>query len=669
MSFFNHVRSTYPKFQQPELSLEDFNLNKLIDFHLIHNSDYPFGILSDDENQPCSQDAITWNEIGSGIIKVVQQLSPCPGGVCSSTSAHQLPLSDKGNSSAHVDERTWSGHGDSQNIRHSSSPEMIGIISSDEPLSHFTILLGILKSGFIPFVISPHNSPEAIAHLLRESGCKNVFVQYNPNDFVQSPGEIHKNAQDQMEEVVKLLSPDHPINLLESLDTFQLFPRLINSTSYEINNTLPDQLAKLSSLNQPHHIHTPIIYYHTSGTTGFPKLVPINRLTFHALLTSGLHTNFPWSEQLISAMTLPPYHNMGAHVGLDYLLSQGSVSAFYRPEGGPDGRSRLKTLSSKSRMRAMRNVGSTVAVFSPMMLTEWASDPESVDYLKSIERVAFGGKPLSIEIGNQLNEQGVKLSTMYGATEVGAIAKLFPEPSLGDNWEYFEMSSQVKPQLKKRGENEYELIILSSDQHRCSLSTNDDFGPQSHHTRDLLAKHPSLPLYRVLGRLDDQISLSNSKQINPAALEAILTTNPAIKGALLFGEGKPRIGVIIEIEETHKNDQNSKTHMNQSQFMKLIWPSIQSVNQHIPYPNKITQKTIIITNPKSKPLPKTLKGTISRSKALQIFSEKIEKVYTTPSSSSSSLQREPKTNLRLVQTYKESLETCGVSIISQGYKS
>ncbi|KAH9815863.1 hypothetical protein DFH28DRAFT_1220905, partial [Melampsora americana] len=571
-SFFDQVRLTYPAFQQPELSLEEFNLNKLLDFHLIHNSNYPFGILSDEEKTPCYKDVITWNEIGNGILKVVQHLS--------------------------------------RNVEcfTSSNPQIVGIISSDEPLSHFTILLGIIKSDFIPFVISPHNSPEAIAHLLRESGCKNVLVQYNPQLFSENSAQINKLAQDQMEEVIKLLSPSHSINLLECLDAFQLFPRLVKSTAYVIDNTLPDQIVKLSSLNSAHHSHTPIIYYHTSGTTGLPKLVPINRITFHALLTSGLHTTFPWSEQLISAMTLPPYHNMGAHVGLDYLLSQGAVSAFHRPVLGLHGRSGLKTMNSKSKMRAMRNTGCTVTVFSPLMLTEWARDPEMVDYLKSNKRVAFGGKPLSLEIGNQLNQKGVKLSIMYGATEVGAIAKLFPKESLGVNWEYFEMSSQIKPRLKQHGENEYELSILSSDQHRCSLTINDDFGPQIHHTKDLLAKHPTLPLYRVIGRLDDQITLSDSKKIDPAALEAILTSNPKIKGALLFGEGKPRVGVIIEIEDDHKYDQR----MNTNQCIQHIWPSIQAVNQYLSNTNKITKNAIIITNPNSKPLPKTLKGTISR---------------------------------------------------------
>ncbi|EGG03691.1 uncharacterized protein MELLADRAFT_117278 [Melampsora larici-populina 98AG31] len=625
ISFFDQVRSTYPTFKSPEISLEEFNLDQLIDFHLIHNSNYPFGILSDEEKiEPSFKDLITWNEIGNGILKVVEQLS--------------------------------------QNIKRSSTstPEIVGIISSDEPLSHFTLLLGIIKSGLIPFVISPLNSPEAIAHLLHHSGCKNVLVQYNPKLSIQNLDEIEKLAKNQMEEVIRILLPDHSINLLECLDTFQLFPRLFKSTSYETNPSIPDQSIKISSSNQPRHVHTPIIYYHTSGTTGFPKLVPINRLGFHALLTSGLHTDFPWSEQLISAMTLPPYHNMGAHVGLDYSLSQGAVSAFYRPELGPNGRSRLRTLDSKSKMRAMRKVGCTVTVFSPLMLTEWSRDSEMVDYLKSNQRVAFGGKPLSKEIGNQLNQKGIKLSNMYGATEVGAIAKLFSKHPLGSNWEYFELSSQIKTQMKQHDENVFELDILSSDQHRCSLTINDDFSPQIYHTRDLLSKHSSLPLYRVVGRLNDQITLNNSVKINPAALEAILTSDPVIKSALLFGEGKPRIGAIIEIDD----DQINKNPMNNSQFIELIWPLIQVVNQSIPNPHKIIKKSIIITNSNSNPLPKTLKGTISRPTALEFFSKRIQNVYQHSSStitSTDNQQVNQTNNLRFVN-FKERIEpSCEVS--------
>lgn len=128
-------------------------------------------------------------------------------------------------------------------------------------------------------------------------------------------------------------------------------------------------------------------------------------------------------------------------------------------------------------------------------------------------------------------------------TEVGPISLHFPDHSLQENWSYFILSPQLTTRLIPHGDQIYELIILvsppaplsfhknqwsssnvprfesskkSSDRHRCSLKKLiKGLEHQEYSTHDLIQKHPRLNLYRVVGRLDDQIMLSNGEKTNP----------------------------------------------------------------------------------------------------------------------------------------------------------
>ncbi|KAG0150440.1 hypothetical protein CROQUDRAFT_38300 [Cronartium quercuum f. sp. fusiforme G11] len=592
-AFEHHLKYTASTFIEPDLSFDKFEIHNVINHHIINNSKYPFGLLAGiDNKQSTLRDVITWNEIGSGIITVINQLFQ------------------------------------NRDIFLNPNPIIIGIIVSQDYLSYFTVILACMRIGLIPFLISPKCSPTQISHLLEGSGCKYVYVPFNrnlKNDGLVKISTIEKSNRKQIEEVEKILLNQYnqKINFLEFPNSFKLFPRLINNLEYEYDSNI------IQTINQyPIKIKSkslPIILLHSSGTTNLSKIVPLNRLTFHALLTAGRNTNFLWKNQLIAGMCLPPFHGMGLHLTLDHILSNGSLSSFFRPEIDQNGNFFIKQSDPLNVLNAMKSLGCTVAIFSPYTLTEYSYDLESIEFLKSMERVGFGGGPLSGEIGSKLFQQGVKLSTVYGATEIGAIATCLPEPSLGPNWEYFEISPQITAELIPQGDEVYELVILSSDRHRCSIKFEDDFSPQEYYTKDLLMKHPKLPIYKLIGRKDEQIILSNSEKTNPAPLECILRSNPVIKSAMVFGNGKPLNGVLIEPEEGYIFDKNN--NMSMEQYMKLIWPSIELINKEVPKHSKLIKELIIIINPYLKPLPKTIKGTIIRKKALEIFSKEIEETY------------------------------------------
>lgn len=87
-------------------------------------------------------------------------------------------------------------------------------------------------------------------------------------------------------------------------------------------------------------------------------------------------------------------------------------------------------------------------------------------------RKLFAGGPLPIDVGNKLSQQGVKLSSVYGATEYG-VPNVFGVPTehytndYVGRPEWLKFSPQYDYRLEPYGEvggekEAYELVILVS---------------------------------------------------------------------------------------------------------------------------------------------------------------------------------------------------------------
>ncbi|EGG00329.1 uncharacterized protein MELLADRAFT_79245 [Melampsora larici-populina 98AG31] len=522
-----------PTFKKPNLDLKTFNSISLAEFHPLNNPNYPIAILAGSETQSMKQDVITWNEVGSAMVGVAHKLR------------HTLESSP------------------------AKEPAVIGLIGHKDPLTYYAILLTIIRTGSIPLLISPRNSIDGIVHLIQASGCKHIYVEFDPDvkasDF-PNMSISEKLSRDQIADIERELPKSHSLNLLGFPNAFELFPRLIKGSPYEFNHDLPHQLAQIPKPSQSEF--APVMILHSSGSTGIPKLIPLNRITFQCFLRSSDFGQFSWTGELISAMALPPYHALGVQTCFNVCLSSG---------------------------------------------LEYSKEPESIEFLKGVKRIAYGGAPLSVNIGNLLQQNGVKISSLYGITEVGIVSVCLPDPCYGADWEYFEISPQIKAQLEPH------------ENGLCSLGFEKEFGPQTYHTSDLLEKHPTRSMYRLVGRLDDQITLSNSEKINPIPSETTIRSNHAINGVLLFGRGKPQIGVVIEPHEKYAVDVNDRSAV--ERYIDLIWPSIEEANKLAPAHGRITRNMILVIDPRSKSIPKNSKGLVSRPKTLQLLAEEIEAIY------------------------------------------
>ena len=103
----------------------------------------------------------------------------------------------------------------------------------------------------------------------------------------------------------------------------------------------------------------------------------------------------------------------------------------------------------------------------------------------------------------------------------------------GMDWEYFSMAPSIKRIFRLVGDGMYEVVILVSDfrilrmlavlidvyeqsQPSCPLpKTNTKEGEfDAYATGDLVVPHPTVPgLWKIVGRLDEQIVLSNGEKV------------------------------------------------------------------------------------------------------------------------------------------------------------
>ena len=64
---------------------------------------------------------------------------------------------------------------------HDTASRCIGILAALDTITYFTVQHGIIRAGYIPFSLSPRNSPAALAHLLSETNTAHVFVSGDPS--------------------------------------------------------------------------------------------------------------------------------------------------------------------------------------------------------------------------------------------------------------------------------------------------------------------------------------------------------------------------------------------------------------------------------------------------------------------------------------------------------
>lgn len=96
----------------------------------------------------------------------------------------------------------------------------------------------------------------------------------------------------------------------------------------------------------------------------------------------------------------------------------------------------------------------------PTFIELWSQNNEGIEFLKSLEIVAFAGGPLSPRLGDRLVAAGVMVRPAYGGTEFGAVTRVIPRKGDEKDWEWMEFSDRAHVQWISAGDGTYECQLL-----------------------------------------------------------------------------------------------------------------------------------------------------------------------------------------------------------------
>ncbi|TFK81602.1 acetyl-CoA synthetase-like protein [Polyporus arcularius HHB13444] len=467
----------------------------------------------------------------------------------------------------------------------------IAILANADTITYCCTSVGIMHAGHTAFHISPRNGPAAVVDLLQRTQCR--FVLVSPD----------VRASTMMQDISRQLCG---VNLLPLPQFCELFPPNSEEDQDEGPETWREDVLESTAL-----------ILHSSGSTNHPKPIYWSRKRLVKYGTVPWYGEISITGSVIGVHGLPMFHAMGVCMCCAAICN-GSILGVFEPSAPPT------VPTSDSVFEGARLTNSDYMLTVPTFVETWSRDADKVTHMKSMKGLMFGGAPLNQEVGDKLAFQGLNLITLYGCTEVGTITNFVPA-TLGMDWAYFRFTTWVDAVPVAQGDGKYEVVVLSPED--CPLNVvNTKIGEQdAFATNDLVVPHPTIPgLWKLYGRKDDQIILSNGEKTNPAPIEHIINEDPHVASSILFGEGKLQNGVLIEPgPDSHVVPGDPHSLMS---YRNKIWPTIQRANHFAPQHSRIFKEMILVASP-DKPIEYNAKGFPRRTPNLKLYHDEIEALY------------------------------------------
>ncbi|QRW09278.1 AMP binding enzyme [Ceratobasidium sp. AG-Ba] len=530
-------------------------ISHLLDFHLKHNPQHPWIVLSDGH----SDTVITYEQLAHAAHNTIKIINPNLA----------IPEGTK-----------------------------VGILATTDSIVYLTLLFGISLSGLVPFPISPRTPLAGIIHLLKTTDTSHVILDGSP--AMVELGHV-------------LATSNSPFTTLPLPTLTDLYPNL-GSASTQESVPLPDI--------KPTRDDSTIVILHSSGSTGLPRSIPLHQKGILSnIVQQPLFGQYAEPGGRVGLMALPLFHLMGYI--LDYIgpLTTGYVGVLFAPSSPPMVPTAELTLQVTSRS------GCVSLPTVPAFLEAWARDEEAIELLKRLRAVMFGGGSLSDWAGDILSSRGVQTYSIYGSTEVGGVTYFNASARAPADWTYVQFSDRVDVRFVEQGDAEgsCEVFFVECDTHQPFVFNYEMDGKRAYRTHDLLVRHPTKPwLWKSVGRMDDQIVLLNGEKVTPGPMEEEIVKSPIVNAAIMFGRERNQTGVLVELVSTAQR--RSLEAGERIQVIEEIWPFIKNANATSPAHARLAKSAILFTDP-DRPLPRTPKGNVRRSAALDVYQDGIKSLY------------------------------------------
>ncbi|KAJ5709373.1 hypothetical protein N7493_010707 [Penicillium malachiteum] len=282
------------------------------------------------------------------------------------------------------------------------------------------------------------------------------------------------------------------------------------------------------------------------------------------------------------------------------------------------------SLSQKDVERKMLNslistllADSTVAFHRSMY--QWASEPDAYKQAENLDFMVYAGGPLAPGVGQRLSEYA-DVCQMYGSLENGQVQMLVAQPG---EWQYLEPNPAEECDMQEieEGSGLYEMVLHQDERFHDRRTLSHTFPDvKEWRTKDLFTLHPTKKgLWQFHSRTDDVIVLGSGYKVFPLPMEIALQADPNIAGALIIGNGRPVVALIIDPAPSVKM-------LSKDDFMEGIWPSVVTANALAASYTKIQRSHILLTDPEIG-FPRTPKGTIVRKLSEALYTPTIDSVF------------------------------------------
>jgi thioester reductase-like protein len=441
--------------------------------------------------------------------------------------------------------------------------------------------------------MSPRNSREGIASLIKATECKALLHGANMEAFVQNF------------ESAAPVTPRHQIPSFEALC----------------------QLGRQEGVYVGHYDDaetTPVMILHTSGSTGNPK--PIN-ITNGAVATSRYFADLTSEDgrqtgpELLFAspkavaggsahllVPIPFFHIMGMMMTVRSVLCKEPLLVL-PPQRIPNAQLVMDILEQK------RPWG---ALLPPSLLEDISNTPRGMNALSRLAYAFYGGAPLAKDVARRITEH-TTLVAVIGATECGAIASFETNQTYFNCWEWSPKAGVVmEPQM----DGLYEMVIKPVKGSKVQAAFYNFPELDEWRTKDLYEQHPNNPsMWMYKCRKDDVLVLNNGEKFNPISFEKTMENEPLVKSALLIGAGRFQTGLLIELNWGLVRDD-----IDPNDLIDQLWPSIEKANSESPSHGRVWRSKVAIAR-KDRPFLRAPKGSVVRRATSDLYQPEIDALY------------------------------------------
>ena len=394
--------------------------------------------------------------------------------------------------------------------------------------AHMEAWYGIMGMGAVCHTLNPRLTAEQLAWMIGQSGAEILIASF---DLAPLASEIAKEADGQLREVITI---DGDADVRGGLT-----------------------LRSLTENAEPHvewgyfDEHSPCGLCFTSGTTGAPKGVTYTHRANYLHTLRQLQADVIGLTSRDVVMPVVPMFHANAW-GLPFSCP--AVGAkLVLPGRNADGASLAKLIADEE---------VTIAVGVP---TIWMGVFDHLDAngieLPSLERIMVGGAPMSTALMERIEGRGIEVQTTWGMTELSPLGTATPSgtsirdprksgrPAPGVDLLLTDENGDPLPQQRR---SEGHLWV------RGPAVVERYFGQDTVATKNGwfdtgdLARIDDEGNLEITGRSKDLIK-SGGEWINPAEIEAIITSLPAVSQAAVIGRVDPKWGerplLLIELRE------------------------------------------------------------------------------------------------------------------------